>query len=118
LVLAGLVGGGVDMARAYQAERRLQAACDAGVLAGRRAVTGNEFGDAAEAQAEQYFDANFDPAEQQTTGTSFTATSPDSGNTVEGVASATLGTIIMGVFGFESMDLSVTCSASMGVGNS
>lgn len=27
LVLAGLVGGGVDMARAYQAERRLQAAC-------------------------------------------------------------------------------------------
>lgn len=118
LVLAGLVGGGVDMARAYQAERRLQAACDAGVLAGRRAVTGNEFSDAAEAQAEQYFDANFDPAEQQTTGTSFTATSPDSGNTVEGVASATLGTIIMGVFGFESMDLSVTCSASMGVGNS
>ena len=34
--LLALVGGGVDMGRSYLAQSRLQAACDAGVLAARK----------------------------------------------------------------------------------
>jgi len=118
IVLAGLVGGGVDMAQAYKAERRLQAACDAGVLAGRRAVVDDGFDAEAVAQANTYFNANFDPDEQRTTNTVFTPTSEDDGDTIEGVASGQIDTIVMRVFGFDTMSLSVTCAASMGIGNS
>ena len=118
LVLAGLVGGGVDMARAYQAERRLQAACDSGALAGRRAVGTKGFDDAAEEQADKFFNVNFDPSIEQTSDTVFTATSPDDGSSVIGTATATLPTVIMPIFGITTIDLSVECTASMGVGNS
>lgn len=118
LVLTGLVGGGVDMARSYQAERRLQAACDAGALAGRRAVANNGFDDAAEAQAHQYFDTNYDGAKLGTSNEQFVPVSNDNGNTVDGTATATLPTVIMRVFGYDTLGLSVSCSASMGIGNS
>ncbi|OYW45211.1 MAG: hypothetical protein B7Z08_08710 [Sphingomonadales bacterium 32-68-7] len=118
IVLAGLVGGGVDMARAYKAERRLQAACDAGVLAGRRAVGANGFDTAATAQANAYFTANYDLASQGTTGTTFLPSTEDDGNTIEGTASATLPTVIMKIFGYNTIPLAVSCTASMGVGNS
>ena len=36
--LAGLIGGGVDMSRIYITKTRLQQACDAGALAGRKAM--------------------------------------------------------------------------------
>lgn len=52
LVMAALIGGAVDMSRAYQTQSRLQSACDAGVLAGRRAVTNNGFDSTAIEQAE------------------------------------------------------------------
>lgn len=118
LVMAALLGSGVDMARAYKAERRLQAACDAGVLAGRRAVTTHGFDTTVQAQANQYFNANFDDVQQQTTGTTFTPSSDDDGNTVVGTATTQLNTIIMKIFGFAQFDLATNCSASMGVGNS
>ena len=118
LVLTGLVGGGVDLARAYQAERRLQAACDSGALAGRRAVGVNGFDAAAEEQADRFFNVNFDPNVEQTSDTAFAASSDDEGGSVVGTASAKLPTVIMPIFGFDTIDLSVTCTASMGVGNS
>ena len=37
--LAGMIGSGVDMSRAYMAKTRLQSACDAAALAGRRVMT-------------------------------------------------------------------------------
>ncbi|WP_328700731.1 pilus assembly protein TadG-related protein [Croceibacterium atlanticum] len=118
LVLAGLVGSGVDMARGYMTERRLQAACDAGVLAGRRAVSTNGFDATALGQANAFFDANYDVDQQGTAEPAFTPSSDDDGNTVNGIATVTLDTVIMRIFGFDTFDLSVTCSASMGVGNS
>src|SRR3546814_19331709 len=36
--LAGMIGGGLDMRCLYLAKTRLQQACDAGVLAGRKAM--------------------------------------------------------------------------------
>ena len=38
--LAGLVGGGIDISRMYIVKTRLQHACDAGALAGRKAMGG------------------------------------------------------------------------------
>lgn len=117
-VLLGLVGGGVDMARAYKAQRHLQAACDAAALAGRHAVLSNGFDDTAKAKAQEFFNANYNPTEQGTTDTVFSPTSDDNGDTIVGTASAKLATVIMRVFGIKSLNLSATCTASMGIGNS
>jgi len=118
VALAGLVGGGVDMSRAYMVQNRLQNACDAGVLAGRRAVSSNGFDDAAEEQANAYFDTNFDEDNEDVSDTSFAPTSSDRGNTVTGTAGTTIDTVVMRLFGFDEIPLSVTCSASMSIGNS
>src|SRR5688500_14154860 len=72
VVLAALVGSGVDMSRAYKTQRRLQAACDAGALAGRRAVGTTGFDTAVQNQAKAYFKANFNDAQQQSKNTVFT----------------------------------------------
>lgn len=117
-VLVGLAGGGVDMARAYKAQRHLQAACDAGVLAGRHAVSTNGFDSTAQDQAQKLFAANYIATEQGTTNPSFTPTSDDNGNTIVGSASARLSTIIMQVFGVSSVPITANCTASMGIGNS
>ncbi len=117
LILMALIGGGVDMARGYKAERRLQAACDAGVLAGRRTITTAGLDAASIARAREYFTANFDNVEQDVRDVVFTPTSPDNGDTVEGVASGNLRTLIVAVFGFTQIPISVECSASMGMGN-
>src|SRR3546814_13366417 len=55
----GLLGSGIDIGRAYMAQLRLQQACDAGVLAGRRAMTGTTYTDAAKAEANKMFNFNF-----------------------------------------------------------
>nr|WP_272914671.1 Tad domain-containing protein [Aurantiacibacter rhizosphaerae] len=118
LVLAAVVGGGLDMSRAHKAENRLQAACDAGVLAGRRAVGTNGFDDAVKSEAGAYFANNFDAERQSSSNVKFTPTSDDDGNTIAGTAEADVQTAIMTIFGYDTISISVACSASMGVGNS
>src|SRR3546814_13613961 len=61
--LAGMIGGGLDMSRLYLAKTRLQQACDAGALAGRKALGSGRWSrttgdDAAKAR----FQANFPDA--------------------------------------------------------
>ena len=118
MVAAALVGGGVDMSRAYKAKSRLQAACDAGVLAGRRAVETNGFDTAAKDRADSLFAANYQESAEGTHETSFIAASDDNGKTINGTAAGTIDTLVMKIFGFTELDISVSCTASMGVGNS
>lgn len=118
LLSAALVGGGIDMSRAYRVQNRLQSACDAAALAGRRAVTTSGFDTTSQTQAANYFTTNFDDSTQETTNTVFTPTSPDNGQTVNGTARTELKLAVMKIFGFPKFSLSVTCTASMGVGNS
>ena len=118
LVLAAVVGGGLDMSIAYKAENRLQAACDAGVLAGRRAVGTNGFDEDVEAEAAAYFANNYDPDKQGSRNVVFTPSSDDDGKTIAGAASADVETTIMKIFGYDTITIGVACSASMGVGNS
>lgn len=118
LVMAALVGGGVDMSRAYKVQNRLQNACDAGVLAGRRAVTTNGFDTAAETQANRYFNINFDQAQQGTSGTTFLLASDTKGNSIGGKASTRMPMIMMQIFGKTDMTITANCASTMGVGNS
>jgi Flp pilus assembly protein TadG len=118
VVLAALVGGGLDLSRAYKAKIRLQSACDAGVLAGRKSVSNNGFDQTALSVANRYFESNLEFASQDILSVRFMPRSIDSGNTVAASAEAGVKTLIMQLFGYETMKVSVSCSASMGVGNS
>lgn len=117
-VIIALVGGGLDINRIYKARNRLQSACDAGTLAGRRAVTTNGYGNPEKAQAATFFNTNFVEADVGATDTSFVTSSPDSGNMIVGSASTSVETAVMNLLGFDEIDVTVTCKATMGVGNS
>ncbi len=118
VVMAAIVGGGVDMSRAYKIQNRLQNACDSGVLAGRRAVTTNGFDATAQAQANRYFYINFDEHEQGVHGTTYLLAGDNKGNSIGGKASAQMPMLIMQLFGKGDMTVSVNCASTMGVGNS
>lgn len=116
--VAALIGGAVDISRGWRVQTRLQSACDAGVLAGRRAVTSNGLDATAREQAENYFYANFNADKQGVSDTNFTASSADRGSTINGVATTALPPLMMQLFGFSGFELRSTCTASMEVGNS
>lgn len=116
-VLAAMAGGAVDASSIYKARNRLQYACDAGTLAGRRAITTNGYDTTAQDRASSYFLANYDFNRNQTLTPTFTTSSPDNGNSVVGTASVTVPMKVMQIFGMNSLAISVSCSATMGVGN-
>lgn len=116
--LAGMVGGGVDLSRMYIVKTRLQHACDAGALAGRKQMGGGTWAfnnNAARAAAERFFDANIQasPYGASTVTRSFT----ESAGKVTGTASATLPMTLMRVLGKTTETLSVTCDAEMRLPN-
>ena len=116
--LAGMVGGGVDLSRMYIVKTRLQHACDAGALAGRKQMGGGTWAynnNAANAAAQRFFDANIQasPYGASTVTRSFT----ESAGKVTGVASATLPMTLMRVLGKTTETLNVTCDAEMRLPN-
>ena len=113
-VLAGLVGGGVDASRAYLVENKLQNACDAGVLAGRKNVGADGFDETASNAAKSYFEVNMAGAADIP---EFTPSSTDNGNTIEATVSTAVDMTLMRIFGIDSIPVSVSCSASMAMGN-
>jgi len=115
--LAALIGGGVDMSRAYMAQSRLQLACDAAALAGRRAMTTGAVDSTVRAEALKFFRFNFPTGESGSTTppygvTSFTPTVADGDDSAVVVsASTTVPTTIMGIFGYSTIPVSVNCDA-------
>ncbi|MCW2366285.1 hypothetical protein M2341_001732 [Sphingobium sp. B7D2B] len=117
--LAGLIGGGVDMSRLYLTKTRLQQACDAGVLAGRRAMGGGswttEGPTSTRGRALELFNANF-------TDGAYGATllnndfSVDDGE-VSGFADVSVPMTIMRIFGITERTMHVTCTAKMEIPN-
>ena len=115
--IAAMIGGGVDMSRAYMAKTQLQAACDAGVLAGRRAMAvSGQYSTAEQATADTMFNANFDAATIDASNVVFT-TNNNEDNQVLGSASITVPTAVMQIFSFDHIDLAVDCMAEMQVAN-
>ncbi|RYF23128.1 MAG: hypothetical protein EOO77_02730 [Oxalobacteraceae bacterium] len=112
MVLLALIGSGLDLGRAYAARTRLQHACDAAVLAGRRAMTSGSVDDAVTRETMKFFNFNFP---QQTFGTSpFTPVISSPGGSSQTVvlsAASTSPVTIMKIFGFNALPISVNCNA-------
>lgn len=117
LPMMALIGGGVDVSRAYMAKTQLQSACDAGVLAGRRAMskTGT-YGTTEKAKAKKMFDFNFNASSVNATGVNYT-THDNTDGQVLGTATATMPTLVMKIFKMDTVDLSVDCMAELQIGN-
>lgn len=113
--LIGMVGGGMDMSRLWLTKTRMQHACDAAVLGGRKQMGGGTWGTTSLAAANQFFTANFATGAYGSTGLA-TAFS-ESGGKVSGVVNATLPMTLMKVLGFDSRTLIVTCDAEMRLPN-
>lgn len=112
-----LVGGAVDMGRAYLTQTSLQSACDAGVLAGRRAqAKSGQWGSAEIAKANKMFSYNFLLTGTSSTGTSFTPTNAGSG-VISGTATTIMPTSVMKMFGKGDFTLTANCSAEFQISN-
>ncbi|MHA6719397.1 TadE/TadG family type IV pilus assembly protein [Sphingomonas sp. RS6] len=120
--LAGMVGGGVDISRMYIVKTRLQHACDAGALAGRKAMGGGTWGQTLNGtayyprvSAERFFDANYNTAAYGATNVSRSFT--ENAGKVTGTASARVPMTIMRIFGRTTQTLTVSCEADMRLPN-
>lgn len=112
----GIVGSGVDIGRAYMTQLRLQQACDAGVLAGRRAMAAGTYSDTAKAEANKMFNFNMPAGIYGSNTVTFTSSAPSTAD-VTGTATAKLPTAIMYIFGTDKFDLSVNCTAKLEISN-
>lgn len=117
LPVLGIVGSAIDIGRAYMAQLRLQQACDAGVLAGRRAMAGGVYNDASDAEAQKMFHFNFPEDVYGSTNISFAAEALDDTADVGGTATAQLPTALMYIFGKPQFSLSASCVAKLEISN-
>lgn len=116
--LIALVGGAMDISVAYMARSKLQKACDAGVLAGRQAMSGTQFGQAEKGQAKNFFDFNFPSGLYNTKKLKFDVVQNGSAvSELKGNASADVPTSLMRVFGFTEISIAVSCNAKKDMGH-
>lgn len=116
LPIMGLVGSGVDVGRAYMAQLRLQQACDAGVLAGRRAMSGGTYTTSAQAEANKMFNYNYPADTYGSNNIAFSSVAQGTSNVV-GTATTIMPTSIMKIFNFNEFNLSVNCTAKLEISN-
>lgn len=114
--LMAMVGGGIDASRYYMAAARMQAACDAGALAARRAMTTNAFTAEHQTIGLNFFDQNFNDGIFGVTNRVRSFSSNGNG-VVNGTATGKLPSTIMGAFGYTEFNLSVSCSAEVNISN-
>ncbi|MDI1296849.1 MAG: pilus assembly protein TadG, partial [bacterium] len=111
-------GGGVDKSRGDMVRARIQQACDAAALAGRRSMSTASMTAADIAEAQKFFNFNFP---QGTFGAAaFTPTirsKPGETTTVEVSAATTIPTTIMKIFGYQTLPIEVTCNSRFDIGN-
>lgn len=110
--LAGMIGSGLDMGRAYMAKSKLQTACDSAALAARRHMASSRLDQAAKDEGERYFHFNFPPGTMEAPPVTLVIreASADS-SVVEVSASTAVPTTIMKMFGKESIPIAIECSA-------
>lgn len=118
LPMIGLVGGAVDMSRLYATKTRLQAACDAGALAGRRTMgvgTWTANSNAPNTQAQKIFALNFPTGAFASANES--AAYSEANGTVTGTARADVPMTLMRVFGTPTSTINVSCTSMMVIPN-
>ncbi len=120
LPLAAMIGGGVDISRLYLTKTRLQQACDAGALAGRRSMTGLTWttdGDtSSRGVATKFFNVNF-PANQYGTNSATVNYSASSAGAVTGNASVVVPMTLMSLFRMPNKTIRATCTADLQLPN-
>ncbi|WP_066794921.1 TadE/TadG family type IV pilus assembly protein [Sphingomonas soli] len=115
--LLGIVGSAVDTARLYVVKVRLQQACDAGVLAGRKFMVtsaSSTLDSNAATQAQNFFRNNFKTGMFASSAVTFTP-SKTADNQVAGAASATVPMTLTSMMGFGDNTVSVVCEARFDV---
>jgi Flp pilus assembly protein TadG len=113
-----LVGTGIDLGQAYMAKSRLQQACDAGVLAGRRemdqTLTTASFTSVGKPAAQRMFDFNFPTGVHGSQNVTFSTSQPaGSPSAISGSATAQVKTVLMHMFGTETIDVSADCETRL-----
>lgn len=114
--LAAMVGGAMDMSRLYLVQTRLQQACDAGALAGRRSMTGLTWTADNEDTAENFFNINFPAGKYGTGAIDIEYTAANSG-AVTGTASVTVPMTLMSLFETSDKTISADCTADLQLPN-
>lgn len=116
--MIGLVGGAVDVSRMYAVKSRLQSACDAGALAGRRTMGAGLWSansNRANTVAQNTFNLNYKPLSFGSE--NVTASFTESTGNVTGTASADVPMTLMKVFLMPTKAISVTCQSQMVIPN-
>ncbi len=120
LPLIAMIGGGVDMSRLYLTKTRLQQACDAGALAGRRSMTGltwtTDGDNSSRAIATKFFNVNF-PAHKYGTNSGNVLYSASSTGAVTGNASVVVPMTLMSLFQMPDKTVRATCTADLQLPN-
>lgn len=114
--LIALVGGGIDISRLYLAKSRLQQACDAGALAGRKAMSGITWTNDNEVTANKFFGMNFPDKKFGTAAKNIKYTASNTG-AVTGTASVVVPMTLMGLFNMPDKTISANCTADLQLPN-
>jgi Flp pilus assembly protein TadG len=113
LPLAGMVGGGLDISRGYLAKTRLQQACDAGVLAGRKVMgSSGVLSDTVRTEVRKFVSFNYPSGYLGSTLTT-SDINPTLGTNdqIALTLTTTVPTAIMQLFGKANMSVSASCTA-------
>ncbi|WP_068076452.1 Tad domain-containing protein [Novosphingobium lentum] len=120
--LLAMIGGGVDMGRAYLAQARLQSACDAGVLGARKSLgAGANFNASTDGPkvtdaGNKFFNVNFRDGSYGSENRSFTMVL-NNDFSITGKAAIDMPTSIMSIFGYTRIPVKIDCSARLNVTN-
>jgi len=119
--ILAMIGGGVDMGRNYLAESRLQQACDAGVLAARKALGSATVVDAATETkvadaGSRFFNVNFADGAYGSENRHFGMVL-NADLSIDGTATVDMPTTVMQLFGYDQTDIAVDCKAKLNVAN-
>lgn len=119
--ILAMIGGGIDMGRGYLSQSRLQQACDAGVLAARKKLGSDIITTATpstdvQAEGDKFFNANFKTGSYGT-GTRSFAMNIETNYSITGNATVQVPTTLMALFGYQQLNIAVTCQAKLNFSN-
>ncbi len=114
--LTGIAGSAIDTARVYFVKVRLQQACDAGVLAGRKTMDGTDFNTNAYQQAQAFFSNNFKTGMLGSGNPNFTPVKTTE-NQVAGTATVIVPMTLTKLMGMAPVTLNVACEAKLEIPN-
>ncbi len=110
-----MVGSGIDFSRYYVIKSRMQMACDAGALAGRKIMGKTSFSSDALAEANKFFDANFISGSYGSENLQRVYTEND--GIVEGEATVKMDTSILALAQIDEMNIAVECNGKLDIAN-